>query len=442
MARILRPFQGGTSGPAARISRCRRLNAASSSFSLASQAVDAAGGSSCGSATPAAAQDLAGARAERHHIDAFARLSPAGGLPDALPVGGAVTRGPEPGLVDEGLAEDRPVPVDALPVVREPPRRHGQRRGGQVLRPHPWKHQKAGVDHHQAPPAVACPVRPSDPAVPAREPLRHRIEQQAPQPAPLPVGDEAADMRPEGAPVAEVVVAVGESVPQLPPPGVGDGLDAKRTQAGQRRRDLRLRVRGGGPGRRVDGLHVADAVLPLRRQRQDAVALQRLQHPEAGPDLAGPLRRLPSEMLADGLRKFVAAVVREHLDGLLDVGDLPPVQAAAREGGRLEVDDPLVHGRFPHLPDHSMQIAGRLSRGAEKKIFPRRKSRHINALQAAEKITPWPQIYPNAIGRPPPPIPKLHKSDIDAQFGIQNSAREPVRPTITPLKPYSNCHGR
>ena len=40
-ARILRPFQGGHSGPAARISRCRRLNAASSSFSRASQAVDA-----------------------------------------------------------------------------------------------------------------------------------------------------------------------------------------------------------------------------------------------------------------------------------------------------------------------------------------------------------------------------------------------------------------
>ena len=291
-----------------------------------------------------ASQDPAGARAERHHINALARLSPAGGLPDAFPVGGAAARGPEPGLVDEGLAEDRPVPVDALPVVRQTPCRHGQSRGRQVLRPHPWKHQKAGVDHHQAPPAVACPVRPSDPAVTAREPLRHRIEQQAPQPAALFVGDEAADMRPEGAPVAEIVVAVDEGVPQLPSFGVGDRLDAERTQPGQRRRDLRLRVRGGGPGRRVDGPHVADAALPLRRKRQDAVALQRLQHPEAGPDPVGPLRRLPSEMLADGLRKFAAAVVREHPDGLLDVGDLPPVQAAARKGGRLEVDDSLVHG--------------------------------------------------------------------------------------------------
>ena len=148
----------------------------------------------CQRASSRAAQDLAGVRAERHHIDPLARLSPAGGLPDARPVGGAVARGPEPGLVDEGLAEDGPVTVDALPVVRETARRHGQRRGRQVLRPHPWKHQEPRVDHHQAPPAVACPVRPSDPAVTAREPLRHRIEQQAPQPAPLPVGDEVADV--------------------------------------------------------------------------------------------------------------------------------------------------------------------------------------------------------------------------------------------------------
>ncbi len=36
----------------------------------------------------------------------------------------AYARGPEPRLVDEGLAEDGPAPVEALPVVREPPRRH------------------------------------------------------------------------------------------------------------------------------------------------------------------------------------------------------------------------------------------------------------------------------------------------------------------------------
>ena len=149
--------------------------------------------------------------------------------------------------------------------------------------------------------------------------------------------------------IALVMVVVFEGVPQLPSRGFGDGLDAKRTQVGQRRRDLRLRVGGGGPCRR--GRHVADAVLPYGRQRQDAVALQRLQHPEASPDPVVSLLRRPAEMLADGLREFVAAVVGKQLDGLPDVGDLLPVQAAAREGGRLEVDHSLVHGRFPHLPD-------------------------------------------------------------------------------------------
>ncbi len=293
-----------------------------------------------------------------------------------------------PGLVHERLAEDGPVPVDALPVVREPPRRHGQRRGGQVLRPHPWKQQVPGVDDHEVPAAVAPPAGPSDPAVPARERLRHRLEQQASQPAAVTVGHEMADVRPEGASAAEAVVAVDESVPQLPPLGVGDGLDAKRAQVGQRRRDLRLRVRGGGPRRRVDGLHVADAVLPLRRQLEDAVALERLQHPEAGPDLAGPLRRLPAEMLADRLRELVAAVVGEQLHGLLDVGDLLPVQSAAREGGRLEVDDPLVHGRFPRLPDDSMRIAGRLLSILRGKVFQTEEVMPCQRLAGCRKSHP------------------------------------------------------
>ena len=108
-----------------------------------------------------ASEDLPGVLAQRHHVDALARLrlagpALAGGLPDARPVGRAVARGLEPRLVDEGFAEDGPDPVEALPVVREPTRRHGQRRGGQVPRDHPWKHQEPLTD------------RSADPAVTAR----------------------------------------------------------------------------------------------------------------------------------------------------------------------------------------------------------------------------------------------------------------------------------
>ena len=45
----------------------------------------------------------------------------------------------------------------------------------------------------------------------------------AAQPAPLPVGHEGADPRPEGTPVAKVGVPVDEGVPQLPPSGSGTG---------------------------------------------------------------------------------------------------------------------------------------------------------------------------------------------------------------------------
>ena len=276
-----------------------------------------------------AAQDIPGALAQRLKVDALARLSPAGRLPDALPVGRPVARGPEAGLVDEGLAQHRAPAVEALPVVGEPPRRQGQRRGRQVFRAHPGKHQEARVDDHQAPPAVARPALPADPAIPAREPLGHRIEQQASQPAAVPVGHKVEDVRPEGASVAEVVVAVDQGAPQPPSLAVGDRLDAKRTQLGQRRNDRRLGVGGRGPGRRRR--HISDVALPLRRQRQDAVDLQRLQHPETGPNPAVALRRRPAEMLADRLGQLVAAVVGQQRHGLLDVGDLLTVQAAARK---------------------------------------------------------------------------------------------------------------
>ena len=331
-------------------------------------------------------QDLPGALAQRHHVDALARLALAGGLPDALPVGRPVARGPEPGLVDERLAQHRAPAVDALPVVGEPPRRQGQRRGRKVLRAHPWKHQEARVDDRQVPAAVAAAVVPSDPSVPAREPLRHRIEQQTSQPAPLVVGHEVPDVRPEGTPVAEVVVSVDEGVPQLPSLGVGDGLQLQRTQGGQRRDNLRLRVAGGGPGR--PGRHVADAVLPLGRQLEDAVPLQRLQHPEAGPDPVGAFGRRPVEMLADRLRELVAAVVGEQLHGLLDGGNLPPVQAAAREGGRPEVDDSLVLGQSPQLPDNSMRIVGRLSRALWTKVHRAAKIKSCQRFADCQKNLP------------------------------------------------------
>ncbi len=87
------------------------------------------------------AQDLASTPLKRQYVDPFARLAPARGITDALPVGRTVARGLEPGLVDEGLDEDGTPAVKTLPVVGEAARRHGQGRGRKVLRDDPGKHQ-------------------------------------------------------------------------------------------------------------------------------------------------------------------------------------------------------------------------------------------------------------------------------------------------------------
>ncbi len=76
------------------------------------------------SGVPFAAQDLTGAPAQRQHVHALDRLS--AGRANARPFRGAVARGPEPGLVDERLAEHRPVAMQALPVVGEPARRQSE----------------------------------------------------------------------------------------------------------------------------------------------------------------------------------------------------------------------------------------------------------------------------------------------------------------------------
>ena len=128
------------------------------------------------------------------------------------------------------------------------------------------------------------------------------------------------------------MVTVGEGLPQLSP----------------------LRSRCGGLSQPVSVHHVSDALLPFRRKGQDAVALHR-------PGMSRP--RPCSRPLSSHGRgacqsssSLVAAVVEQQFLRLLDVGGLPPGQAD-REGRRLQVGGPLVHGRFPHLPDSGIRIA-------------------------------------------------------------------------------------
>ena len=65
------------------------------------------------------------------------------------------------------------------------------------------------------PVAVPHAIAPADPPVAARKLFGHRLKQQAPKPTTMPVGHEIANVRPEGASVTQIVVAVDKSVPEL-----------------------------------------------------------------------------------------------------------------------------------------------------------------------------------------------------------------------------------
>ena len=76
--------------------------------------------------------------------------------------------------------------------------------------------------------------------------------------------------------------------------------------------DLRLRVRRRAPDRLA--ARFANHVLPNRRQRQDPLLLQRLEHGQACLDLAVALAGAPVGMLAEGAGEVVAAGMRGVLE--------------------------------------------------------------------------------------------------------------------------------
>ena len=80
----------------------------------------------------------------------------------------------------------------------------------------------------------------------------------------------------------------------------------------------------------------------LGRQAQDAEPLQFLEQALGALQAVAAVRRLPLQVLAEGVSQFRAAQLREASDGFLDVGNLPPGQALAEEGGGFEILDQRV----------------------------------------------------------------------------------------------------
>ena len=178
----------------------------------------------------------------------------------------------------------------------------------------------------------------------------------------------------------------GEDPVTLPEPSLGTGgedLPVQPLERGLvellarlagRRRSRRLVLRQLDAGRR--------ALLPELAQR-GAVALPARRDDEAEHE------------------EHDQQAVEQQRHGLLDVGDLLTVQAAARKGARLQGDDPLVHGRSPKLSDNSVHIAGSLSRTLLKSVARHAKVTSCQCLAGCRKIPSERQLYPNAIGVQP-----------------------------------------
>ncbi len=80
------------------------------------------------------------------------------------------------------------------------------------------------------------------------------------------------------------------------------------------------------------------------------------------------LRRLPAQVLADGVAQLGAAQLREQPHGLLDVGDLPPGQALAEECRGFKVLDQRVHRVAPSTPYLGWQTGAQKSSALAKKL--------------------------------------------------------------------------
>ena len=295
--------------------------------------------------TAFALQNRAEVGIEGHDEDLLRRLGPAsapmtGRHADLLPVGGPVTCAVVARRIHEGLAENRSAPVPLLPHVRKLAHRHRKSPGGEIVDPDPRQDQEAAVRDRKMQPPVAVRSAPSDPRIASGQRPRRRLEQQAAEAAPFAIENEPAQVRSERTGAAEPVVPVNQFVPLRDLRRLRRQVQRQRLQPGQAAGDLRIRLR---PFSVLDCPARPRCGVPLRWQGQNPALLQTLQHAQAGRHPVVALRGGPSQVLADRLGQLVAAESREQGHGLLDIGDLPPRQAAAEERGRCEALDTRIH---------------------------------------------------------------------------------------------------
>ena len=224
--------------------------------------------------------------------------------------------------------QDRARSMELVPVGWQLSRRQRQRVRGKILHLHPGQHKKPRIAHHQLQMGVVGLVLPADPLVPAGQPPRGGVEQQAAEQALAAVAQEVGHIAAQRLAVAERVVALDPLLPLGESRPVRHGVQPQRPQAGEIGGDWRL---GGRAVRESDRPVRAARAGLLGRQRDDAMRGELLEEARGEAHAAGARAGLPAQVLADGLGEFGAAQPGAGLHHFLHVGDLPASEALAEE---------------------------------------------------------------------------------------------------------------
>ena len=230
------------------------------------------------------------------------RLPPAaGGLPDRLPVRGAIAGARKPCLIDIRLEQDRLVPVEPLPIRRQLAATLRQRFRRQMGHLDPRRDQEPRVRDHVLQMGLARLRAPPDPLVACGHRPGRGAERQRADPA-LIAAHQVAHLAANQRTRPQVVVRhqIGPLRMQLPM-RTGHRDDRQRAQLGKRTPDGVVR-------RRARHARWCPREAPFRLRKVDEPATLEVpqRYPTAG-HLGCPVVARPVQPAADGARELRAA---------------------------------------------------------------------------------------------------------------------------------------
>jgi len=135
------------------------------------------------------------------------------GAPDIDPVGRPVAAAGEPVLLDEGLQQQRGVPVAGPKILLHLTGRPGKELAGQIRDPNPGQDEKSAVVEDPLSPLVPLPAIPAYPPVPRLQREGGRAKADGADHAAIGM-DQLADLGAGKRDMTEIVVTVYQPVPE------------------------------------------------------------------------------------------------------------------------------------------------------------------------------------------------------------------------------------